>query len=304
MKDNNATQKIVAIIGPTASGKSDIAVSLALQFNGELISADSRQVYRGLDIGTGKITQEEMRGVPHHLLDVADPKEQFSVTQFQKLGKIAISEIIEKGKLPIICGGTGLYVNALIDNRVYPDVPPNEALRKHLTNYATAELVRELEKLDPRRAGEIDVNNPRRLVRAIEVASSLGSVPSLPLIHNSNSIILIGLNPPADVLRERINKRLISRLDAGMVDEVANLHKNGLSWERLNSFGLEYRYVSRFLQGLLTEDELIEKLGTEIWRYSRRQMTWWRKDERVHSLWENAEKEALILVNEFMSIGQ
>ena len=171
--------KLLIILGPTASGKSDLAVQLAKKYNGEIISADSRQVYKGLNIGTGKITKKEMSGIKHHLLDVTDPKKVFTVSQFKTLVEIAIADISSRGKLPIICGGTGFYIQAVVDNIILPEVPPNKKLREKLNKKTTTELFEILKKLDNERAKNIDAKNPRRLIRAIEIAEKLGKVPPL-----------------------------------------------------------------------------------------------------------------------------
>lgn len=293
--------KLIAVIGPTASGKSDLAVELALCFGGEVVSADSRQVYRGLDIGSGKITKEEMKGVPHHLLDVADPRVQFSVAEFQEKARVAIENICSRGKVPIICGGTAQYVKSIIYPSTIPDVPPNPELRTELEMISVGELFLRLQKLDPRRAAEIKKDNPRRLVRAIEIATALGKVPESATLDTRHSTLILGLLPPRDELRERIHKRLITRLDNGMIEEVERLHTGGLTWERLDSFGLEYRFVSHYLQGFLTFDEMVTKLNTAIWKYSRRQLTWWKKDERVHWLWDNAIDGAANFTQKFLT---
>ena len=179
MKKNVKKPWIIAILGKTATGKSDLAVLLAKKWDGEVISADSRQIYRGLDLGTGKITKREMKGIPHHLLDIADSKKQFSVSEYKNLADKTIGEIISRGKLPIICGGTGLYIDAVLKNIVVPEVPPNKKLRKELEKKTVPQLFVILKKLDSRRAKEIDANNPRRLIRAIEIATALGSIPLL-----------------------------------------------------------------------------------------------------------------------------
>ncbi len=171
--------RIIVIVGPTANGKSDLAVRIAKKVNGEVISADSRQVYKGLDIGTGKITKREMQGVAHHLLDVADPKKQFTVSDYVKSTNGLIRQIVNSGKTPIVCGGTGFYIDALLGDKQVPEVPPNLKLRKELENKSTEELFKILEKLDKRRAKEIDAKNPRRLIRAIEICKALGKVPPL-----------------------------------------------------------------------------------------------------------------------------
>jgi len=285
----NNSNKILVLLGPTASGKSDLAVQIAKKlartdwggFNGaEVISADSRQVYKGLDIGTGKITKKEMLSVPHFLLDVANPKKKFTVVDYQKLAREKISEIFSRGHLPIICGGTGFYIDSLIKNATLPDVPPNTALRKNLKGKTAEALMKMLESLDPKRAQTIDVKNPRRLIRAIEIAKVIGKVPPIkesPIYET----LEIGIKTESDKLKERISNRLDSRLKKGMIAEVENLHKNGLSWKRMEELGLEYRYLALFLQDKITQEEMVRKLQTEIWHYARRQMTWWRRDTEI-----------------------
>jgi tRNA dimethylallyltransferase len=267
---------IVVVCGPTATGKSDKAVDIALERNGEVISADSRQVYKGLDIGSGKVTQEEMRGVPHHLLDVADPQDVFSVDDFVRLGTEAIDSILGKGKLPIICGGTGFYIDALVHNLHMPQVPPNPQLRSELEQLPIADLQTRLQELDPDRYETVDVHNPVRLVRAIEIATALGSVPLLSR-ESRYDVEWVCLDFPDNILKERIHTRLIRRLEAGMLDEARQLHENGLSYDRMKQFGLEYRYMAMHLLGELSYDEMVEQLNAKIWQYAKRQRTWFRK---------------------------
>ncbi len=185
-------QKIIAIVGPTASGKSGLAVELAAKYNGEVVSADSRQVYAGLDIGTGKVTKKEMGGVPHHLLDVVSPKKIFTVSEFKEKAEKGIADILHRSKLPIICGGTGFYIQAIVDNVIFPEVPPNAALRKKLEKKSAVELAKILQKLDPVRFKSIDIKNPHRLIRAIEIAKALGKVPKIK-IDPQYETLLIGI---------------------------------------------------------------------------------------------------------------
>ncbi|MEI8249208.1 MAG: tRNA (adenosine(37)-N6)-dimethylallyltransferase MiaA [Candidatus Taylorbacteria bacterium] len=278
--------KILIILGPTAVGKSDLAVELALEFNGEIVSADSRQVYTGLNIGTGKITTEEMRGIPHHMLDVVDPSQRFSVIDYVKQAERAITDILSRNKLPIICGGTGFYIQALIDGTLFPDIGPNPELQKELAGKSVIELASILKKLDPAKLSsmnESDSKNPRRLIRAIEIATALGSVPPhTPDKHVSlYEPLFIGLNVEAELLKERIRARLLKRIDVGMVEEIKNLHATGLSWERMDELGLEYRYIARFLQNQMNKGDIIRVLHTQIWHYAKRQMTWFKKDTRI-----------------------
>lgn len=279
-------KKVLVILGPTASGKSDLAVELATQFNGEVISADSRQVYTGLDIGTGKITEEEMEGVPHHLLDVAPPEKVFTVSDFKRLGEEAINQILDRGKLPIICGGTGFYIEALLGENSIPEVPPNPELREELEIKSVEELFDILSKLDPKRAETIDAKNKRRLVRAIEICIALGSVPkqvasSQHLASSKYDVLKIGIKIEDKELRERINRRLERRIEMGMIEEAERLHKEGLSYERMRELGLEYGALADFIEQKITKQEMVARLQTEIWQYAKRQMTWFKRDKTI-----------------------
>lgn len=273
--------RVLVILGPTAVGKSDLAVEIARQYNGEVISADSRQVYTGLDIGTGKITKKEMRGVPHHLLDVINPKKVYSVELWKEHTEKAIKNIISRGKLPIICGGTGFYVQSIVDNIILPDVPADPALRKELSLRTAEELFIILKKLDPKRAKNIDSKNSVRLIRAIEIAMTLGAVPKAKKVKSEYDFIQIGLTLPLETLRQKIHARLISRMKKGMLAEVQRLHKGGLSYKRMDALGLEYRYLALYLQKKITKQEMLSKLEIEIGQYARRQMQWFRRDNRI-----------------------
>ena len=290
--------KIIVVLGPTASGKSDLAVKIAKKIfafgGGEIISADSRQVYRGLDIGSGKITKKEMQGISHYLINVASPKRIFTVSQYQKLAKKALADILKRGKIPIICGGTGLYIDSIIYNTKFPEVTPQPKLRKKLEKVSTEELFKKLQKLDPQRAKNIDYHNRRRLIRALEIIITTGKpVPNILATIDGNKnipykILKIGIKKSPEELKKLIKKRLLARLRGknNMIKEVENLHQNppvggGLSWQRLDNLGLEYRYVSRYLRGLITKKEMIEILEKEIWRYAKRQMTWFKRDQNI-----------------------
>jgi len=296
--------KIVVILGPNASGKSDLAVEIAKKFNGEIISADSRQVYKGMDIGTGKVPIEKRKdglyyqGIRHYLIDVVSPKKIFTVTDYQKLAKMAVKEILQKGKLPIICGGTGFYIDALIYEYQFPNVKPQPELRKKLEKLSTEKLFEKLKKLDPRYAQKIDPHNRRRLIRAIEIITTLKK-PMPPLIKNSPyEILKIGVFRPPKELKKRIEKRLIKRINEGMIEEVKKLHQNGVSYKRLYDFGLEYRYISLYLQKKISYEALIEQLKTKIWQYARRQMIWFKKDKDIK--WIKSKTAAFKLVKKFL----
>jgi tRNA dimethylallyltransferase len=276
--------KIIVILGTTAAGKSDLAVKLAKKFGGEIISADSRQVYEGLDIGSGKITKEEMRGVPHHLLDVANPKRQFSVAQYKTLAEKAIAQTYKKGRIPIIVGGTGFYIHAVVDGLVLPEVPPERKLRKRLEKKSAEELFAILKKLDKSRAENIEKDNPRRLIRAIEIAVRLGKVPNLKSNPKYNAL-QIGLKPPDKELKKRIHKRLIARMKKGMLAEAKRLRNPsagvGLSWRRMEALGLEYRCLARHLQKKINRQEMLSEIETESWRFAKRQMRWFKRDAGI-----------------------
>ena len=313
----NKPQKMIVILGQTSTGKSDFAVEIARKISGEIISADSRQVYKGMDLGTGKITKKEMRNIPHYLLDITSPSKIFSVSDFQKLAKKKLEEIISKNKTPIICGGTGFYIDSIVKGTSFPKVPPNKKLRMQLYPKSAIALFGYLEKLDPVRAKNIDPKNKVRLIRAREIAKALGKVPqiqnspiltqsdtfsamaenvSLPTINkqdlaqNKLEVLQIGLTLPPEVLKERIKTRLLTRIKKGMIEEVENLHKDGISWKRMEALGLEYRYVSLYLQNKLTKEEMIKKLNTEIWHFAKRQKTWFKRDQNI--IWIDPRKNS------------
>ncbi|HVU06774.1 MAG TPA: tRNA (adenosine(37)-N6)-dimethylallyltransferase MiaA [Candidatus Paceibacterota bacterium] len=274
--------RIVAIVGPTATGKSDLAVAIARRFDGEVISADSRQVYRSLDIGAGKITRREMKGVPHHLLDVANPKgDRYTVEKFKRDGAAALADILSRGKLPIICGGTGFYIDALIWDEQFPAVPPNKALRAKLAKKSAEALMRELKRLDPRRAKTMDPHNKVRIIRAIEIAHALGEVPKQKRIQRYETLF-IGLETDKEMLRKRIHDRLMKRMRGEkMLREVESLRKKGVSWKRLHDFGLEYRYLALILQEKSSKEAALAALEQDIAHFAKRQMTWFRRNPDI-----------------------
>lgn len=299
--------KTIVITGPTASGKSDLAILLARQYNGEVISADSRQVYLGMDIGSGKVTKNEQRLAKHWLIDVASPKRIYNVTHFVRDAKKIIADIKKRGKVPIICGGTGFWIQTLIEDNTFPAVKPDFKLRKKLGKLSAKKLFTILKKKDPARAKTIDAKNKVRLIRALEICQTLGTVPkqnskiNLPAgkagIQDSNFLI-IALNPDKKILEKNIETRLEKRLKKGMVAEVKHLHTNGVSWKRLESFGLEYKNVALFLQKKITREVMQENLKHEIWHYAKRQLTWLKRFEKMGASirWITDPKDALKII--------
>lgn len=303
---------LIVICGPTATGKTALAIELAERFSGEIISADSRQVYRGLDIGSAKATPEELTRIPHHLIDVADISETFSVADFKEQATSAIADIRSRNKLPIICGGTGMYISALIDNHSLPPVAPNPQLRAELDTLSTEALADKLLHLDPVRVQSIDVHNRVRLIRAIEIATELGAVPKLTRSSSpnaedtsgtnfENNLLIIGLMLPKEILTKHIGQRIHARIPA-LFEEIRHLIAQGISTERLKSFGLEYRYGTEYVEGRITEDDFASTLATKTWQFVRRQMTWFKRDERI--TWFNpiSDKEKILArVQDFLA---
>lgn len=280
-QEQKGMPKLIAVVGPTASGKSALAVLIARQVGGEVVSADSRQVYTGLDIGTGKVTKREIRGVLHHLLDVINPKRTMSVVAYELLATRAIRDIFKRGKVPILCGGTGQYIDAVLTNASFPNVPPNQELRKKLEKLSAEKLFDKLQKLDPVRTSTIDAQNPRRLIRAIEVATALGSVPIRTTAEPRYDILSIGLMLPKEELAERIHARLLARMRRGMIAEARRLHTQGLTWKRMESLGLEYRFLAQFLQNKITKIEMVRDLEVAIRQYAKRQMVWFKRNKNT-----------------------
>ncbi|MBU1164877.1 tRNA (adenosine(37)-N6)-dimethylallyltransferase MiaA [Patescibacteria group bacterium] len=305
--NKKSNKKVIVILGPTASGKTKLAVKLASKFNGEIISADSRQVYVDMDIGTGKDLAEyivKVQGtrykVPYHLIDVVSPKSQFTVGVYQKLANIAIQDVIKRQKLPIICGGTAFYIQSIVDGIVLPPKTSSQ-LRQKLNKLTLKQLLVKLKKLDSASYRQIDKKNRRRVQRAVEVClytsekfSSFGQKQKIDY-----EFLILGLTWPREVLKKRSTKRLKVRLEKeGMINEVKRLHKQGVSWKRMDEFGLEYRWVSRYLQKKITYDEMFEGLNNDINNFAKRQMTWFKKDKRIK--WVKNYKSAKKLVKEFL----
>jgi tRNA dimethylallyltransferase len=316
----NNINKILVILGPTSSGKSDIAIKLGKKFNGEIISADSRQIFRGMDVGTGKIKGCLLgsrrskstsdfplflsNGIPHYMIDIVSPRTNYNVAKFKKQAEMIIEDILKQGKLPIICGGTGFWIQAIVDDVNFPEVKPDWILRKKLEKYSVEKLFVTLKKFDPDRAKTIDPKNKVRLIRAIEICRAIKKVPKISdtkyqIRDTKYQFLQIGLKLPKDRLFENIAKRVKTRFKQGMITEVKKLHAGGLSWKKIQSFGLAYYWIPLFLQnkiypvksrkaGALSmqfnrveKAELIKEVIQAEKNYAKRQMTWFKRDKRI-----------------------
>ena len=279
------------VLGPTATGKTQLAVQLAHKLSGEIISADSRQVYRGMDIGTGKdLNEYNFKGVsiPYHLIDIVAPIEEYNVAQFQRDFQRVYSDIKERKKLPILCGGTGFYIKAVLMDFQLPKTEPDKQLRQRLENWELEDLINELETITPGTSANTPVDTKRRVIRAIEVAKSKGrergdrkkeTRKRRPENSNLQDTTVIGIEYPREVIRQRITKRLYSRLNNGMIEEVEALLIGGVTHHRLDTLGLEYRFISRFLKGDYSKDEMTGLLNTAIHQFAKKQMTFFRNME-------------------------
>jgi tRNA dimethylallyltransferase len=289
--------KVVAIVGPTASGKTSLSIQLAQKFNGEIISADSRQVYRGMDLGTGKITPTEMQDIPHHLLDVANPMDIYTGVDFKRDATIAINRITQRTHLPLIVGGTFFYLELLRGNMQAAPVQPNPEFRKTLEPYSNAELLDLLREKDTKRADSIDPDNRRRLERSLEIIHTLGRVPEVHATESDYDWLLFGVDIPKETLHKNINTRLETRLEQGMIDEVQQLLKNGVTPKRLDDLGLEYRYVLKYIQQEISYPEMCEQIETKSRQFAKRQLTWlkrypeiqWVKPARVEYIYRRTD---------------
>lgn len=288
-------EKLIVILGPTASGKTGLSVRLAQKFNGEIVSADSRQIYIGMDIGTAKVTKKEMSGVPHHLIDIVYPNQEFTLAQYKAEAITAIQDIRQRNRQPFLVGGTGLYIQTVVDNLDIPRVPPDKALRAKLEKQSNDELFARLQKLDPLTARRIDRRNPRRLVRALEVCLKTKK-PFSQLRKKDKPLfdsLQIGLCPEADDLKKRIAARTAKMIKLGLIQEVDNLLKKYPSdLPALNSIG--YQEIISYLRGEIDLAQTQDLIIKNTWQYSRRQMTWFKRDKRIKWVEDYQETEKLI----------
>ncbi len=308
---NEKKNKILVILGPTSSGKTRLAVRIAHKYNGEIVSADSRQVYKGMDIGTGKDLDEyefKVRGknvkIPYHLIDVVKPNTKYSLARYQKQAFKAIGDVFKREKLPIIVGGTGLYLQAVIDNYNLSSAKPDKKLRERLEKLSVDKLYLEIRKINKKFAEKLNDSerkNKRRLIRYIEILKQ--GKGKRGKVKGDYSYLIIGLTWPREELCARIYKRLTNRIEReSMIEEVKRLHREGVSWKRLESFGLEYKFVSKYLKGELEYEEMVEKLNIAIRQFAKRQMNWYRRWEKqgkkIH--WERDRKKIDKLIDKFL----
>ncbi len=270
---------LVVILGPTASGKTRVGVEVARVLGGEIISADSRQVYRGMDLGTGKDLAEYGK-IPYHLIDILDPGTEFSVFDFQRRFCAAHREIRDRGKLPILVGGTGLYLEAVLRGYQMPEVPKNPEFSRELDLLTDAELRVRLTAGKASLHNTTDLTDRSRMIRAIEIAEFSWNNPAQIKNFPDLSPIIFGIKWPREILRRRITKRLKERLKGGMIEEVKNLHRAGLSFEKLEDYGLEYRFIALYIRNELSWNDMFQKLNSSIHHFAKRQETWFRRMER------------------------
>lgn len=288
--------KVVVIVGPTASGKTAVSIELAKKINGEIISADSMQIYKDMNIGSAKPTEEEMQGIYHHMIDVVEPTEVFNVARYKEMAEKCIEEILVKGKIPIIVGGTGLYVSTLTNGIEFSDIESDEEYRKELENISLQEngvdiLFEQLKIIDPEAANVIDKNNVRRVIRALEIYKVTGKtktqVDKESVKELKYDYRIFGMLWDRQELYERIDKRVDIMIDMGLVDEVEKINKNGISSTAIQ--GLGYKEIIEYIKNEITLEDAIEKIKQETRRYAKRQMTWFKRDKSI--IWLNAKNK-------------
>ncbi|MDP4205021.1 MAG: tRNA (adenosine(37)-N6)-dimethylallyltransferase MiaA [Bacteroidota bacterium] len=279
----NSPYNLVAILGPTATGKTSVATSLAAEIDGEIISADSRQVYRGMDLGTGKDLEDYTVGgkkIPYHLIDIVDAGYQYNVFEYQSDFFKAFEDIRCRDKFPIMCGGSGMYLESVLRGYRLIQVPPDEKLREELSGKSLEELTRLLLSYKSKLHNVTDIVNTKRAIRAIEIEEYYVNHPTEETTATNVSGLIIGINFDRDTRRKRITERLKQRLDSGMIEEVGQLLASGITPEALIYYGLEYKYLTLYLQKQLSYDEMFGKLNIAIHQFAKRQMTWFRGMER------------------------
>lgn len=293
-------KKLLVIVGATATGKSNLAIKIAKKFNGEIISADSRQIYRNLDIGTGKITKQEQKQVKHYMINIASVKKQYTVAQYTQQANKIIKKIWQQQKLPIICGGSPLYVISVIEGLQFPKIKTNPKLRAQLAARPLTDLWQELKKLDPVRANNIDSNNKRRIIRALEIIYTTKK-PIQPLKKQplTSDILILSTQKSKEEIKHLIKTRLDKRLKQGMIKEVKKLKKQNISSKRLYDLGLEYRYINLYLDKKISYQEMYDTLYKKIIDFAKRQLTWFKKFPNVQYI--NNDKQAIKIVKRWLS---
>lgn len=285
--------RVIVIVGPTASGKTDLSIRLAKKYNGEIISADSMQIYKKMTIGTAKPTVEEMQGIPHHMIDIVMPNEEFNLAKYKEMAEEKIEEILSRNKLPIIVGGTGLYVDTIANNIEFANIENDLKYRKELEELAEKNgpdfLFKKLEEVDPKSAEKIDKNNVRRVIRALEIYKTSGKtkyeLDKESIKEPKYDFKIFGLLWDREELYNRINLRVDIMLEQGLVDEVKNImHEEGFSKTALQ--GLGYKEVIEYLKNNITYEEMVEKIKLETRHYAKRQMTWFKRNKKI--IWLNA----------------
>jgi tRNA dimethylallyltransferase len=282
--------RIVCIVGPTSSGKTALSLEIAKQFEGEIVNADARQVYRGFVIGTGQPTKEEQQGIPHHLFGFLEPEQIYTVTEWKTAALAYIKDIVARGKLPILVGGTGLYFQALVDNYEPPAVPPQPELRAEMEKRTLEQLVRQLEKLDPDAVTWVDLKNRRRVERALEVVTATGKSFKAQRLQGEKLVeaLILGRQRSPEELRERINAAIDQMLARGWKEEVEALHASGIAWDAPAMTSIGYRDLGELIREDVSFEEALEHIRIATWQYAKRQLTWFKRDERIRWLESNA----------------
>lgn len=295
--------RIVCIVGPTSSGKTALSLEIAKTFNGEIVNADARQIYRGFVIGTGQPTLEEQQGIPHHLFGFLEPERIYSVAEWKRSALDAIRDISLRGKLPVLVGGTGMYLQALVDNYEPPTVPAQPELRTEMAQRSLEQLVRMLERLDPDAATWVDLKNRRRVERAIEVVTTTGKSFKEQRLRGERLVdaLLIGLQRSPEELRARINASIDRMFAAGWKEEVLSLHTSGVAWDAPAMTSIGYRDIGELIREEVLFEEALEHIRTATWRYAKRQLTWFKKDQRIQ--WHQSQENALRAVSAFLEKG-
>lgn len=279
-------ENLFILIGPTAIGKTDLSIKLAQMMNGEIISADSMQIYKYMNIGSAKVTKEEMQEVPHHLIDNVYPDEDFTVANYKNHATTLISNINKEGRLPIIAGGTGLYINSIVYNLQFTEVPPSESIRNQLELLSNEDLYKELENIDNTSANKLNVNDRKRVIRALEIYKSTGKTMSeynkdFRMENQDYNLVMIGLNMDRARLYDRINRRVDVMINSGLIDEVKGLLEMGYNKNLVSMQGIGYKEIIMYLEEEISLDESIALIKQKSRNYAKRQLTWFRRDERI-----------------------